>query len=129
VTTDLSIPLRDGSFYEANLPVYAAGRHRVLVRDPVTREEFEVNFKVAPVTLERRSAVRDFKLQQDLASITGGKSYELSQVNSLADDLKAQPIVELTTIKNDLWNQWLMLIAILVLLLGEWTVRKLLNMR
>ena len=129
VTTDLSIPLRDGSFYEANLPVYAAGRHRVLVRDPVTREEFEVNFKVAPVTLERRSAVRDFKLQQDLASITGGKSYELSQINSLAADLKAQPIVELTTIKNDLWNQWLMLIAILVLLLGEWTVRKLLNMR
>ena len=129
VSTDLAIPLRDSSFYEANVPVYTAGKHRLLVRDPVTREEFEVNFKVAPVTLERRSAVRDFKLQQDLASTTGGKFYELHQVSTLAADLKAQPITELTTVKKDLWNQWLILTAVLVLLLGEWTVRKLLNMR
>lgn len=129
VSTDLAIPLRDSSFYEANVPVYTAGKHRLLVRDPVTREEFEVNFKVAPVTLERRSAVRDFKLQQDLASTTGGKFYELHQVSTLAADLKAQPITELTTIKKDLWNQWLILTAVLVLLLGEWTVRKMLNMR
>jgi len=129
VSTDLIIPLRDSSFYEANLPVYSAGKHRLLVRDPVTREEFEVNFKVAPVTLERRSAVRDYRLQQDLAATTGGKSYELHQIAALAADLKAQPIVELTTVKKDLWNQWLILILVLALLLGEWTVRKMLNMR
>jgi hypothetical protein len=129
VTTDLIIPLRDSSFYEANVSVYTAGKHRLLVRDPVTREEFEVNFKVAPVTLERRSAVRDFKLQQDLASITGGKSYELHQISTLAADLKAQPITELTVEKSELWNQLLVLILVPLLLLTEWMVRKTRNMR
>ena len=60
---------------------------------------------------------------------TGGKSYELHQISSLAADLKAQPVTELNTIKKDLWNQWLTLIAVLSLLMVEWIVRKLVNMR
>ncbi len=128
-TTELSIPFREGNYFEATVPVYSAGKHRLLVRDPVTNEEVEVNFKVAPVTLERRSATRDYKLQVDLASTTGGKTYELHQVGNLINDLKSQPVSDTTTQKKDLWNQWLTLVLVLVLLLGEWLGRKLANLR
>ncbi|MEX2216974.1 MAG: BatA domain-containing protein [Phycisphaeraceae bacterium] len=128
-STEISIARREGNYYEATLPLYTASRHRVLVRDPVTREEFEVNFKVAPATLERRSAVRDYKLQLDLAAATGGKSYELHEFVNLPDDLKDAPPPETYQIKKDLWNTWFTLSLVLLFLMLEWGGRKLVNLR
>jgi hypothetical protein len=128
-TTDLSIPLREVNFYEATLPVFTAGRHRVLVRDPVTQQEYEVNFKVAPVTLERRSAIRNVRLQRDLADATGGHAYELHEIAKLKDDLAGKPTSDYRPEKTQLWNSRYVLALMLTLMLGEWLSRKLLNMR
>ena len=128
--SELSIPLsRDKVIFETTVPVYAAGPHRLLVRDPVTREEIEVNFKVAPVTAERRNAVRDYDLQMALANQTGGKFYELHEITSLGDDLRDPDVTEITVKRKPLWSTWLVLGAVLVLMMTEWIVRKLVNLR
>ncbi|MBI1374693.1 MAG: hypothetical protein GC159_18395 [Phycisphaera sp.] len=129
-TTDLTIPVaRDNVVFETTVPVYSAGAHRVLVKDPVTNEEVEAHFKVAPVTAERRNAVRDFALQQTLAAQTGGKTYELSEIAALADDVKAPVVEDYTEKRVPLWNTWLVLTMVLTLMLGEWLIRKLVNLR
>jgi hypothetical protein len=111
------------------VPVYSAGPHRLLVRDPETDEDVAVQFKVAPVTVERQKAERNVKLQADLANATGGKAYELYELAKLPADLN-KPSVEVTTERRfELWSTWLVLGLVLVLMLGEWFVRKLMNMK
>ena len=129
VITQITVPRRDRNFYEAIVPVYASGKHQLFVLDPITHEEKEISFEVTPLSLERRNAVRNFKLQRDLAAVTGGKTYELYEVNTLPVDIKAERIVEFDVEKKPIWNTWLVLIVILLALGGEWLGRKLLNMR
>jgi len=127
---ELSVPLARGeNIYEASVPIFTEGTHRVLVRDPVSRQEVEVNFKVAPVTVERRSAVRNAALQQTLAVTTGGQALELAQVERLEQLLKESRItlpVEHET--RPLWCTWLCLVLVLVLMFSEWTLRKIMDL-
>ncbi len=127
---EISVPLARGkNIYEVSFPVFTEGSHRVLVHDPVTNRSVEVNFKVAPLTAERRSAVRDTALQQALAAKTGGQALELSQIDRLGKLLTQSRInlpVEHDT--RPLWDTWLFLLLGLALMLGEWTLRKLMNL-
>jgi len=126
----INVPMaRDKVIFEATFPVYAPGPHRLLVRDPVTDEDVETSFQVAPVTAERRSAVRDVAVQTALAGATGGKAYELTDLDRLADDIAAPKVVERTEHRFELWNTWAVLIVVLTVMLGEWLLRKLQNLR
>jgi hypothetical protein len=126
----LTVPLaRDKVIFETTFPVFTTGAHRLLVRDPVTNDEVEVSFKVAPVTAERRSAVRDYALQNALAGQTGGKVYELTEVQRLPDDVADLRLEEKTERRFELWNTWLVLLLVLGLMLSEWLVRKFQNLR
>jgi hypothetical protein len=128
--TEFSIPLARGEAnYETSLPVFTTGLHRLLVKDPVTQEEVEATFKVAPITAERRSAVRNVALQRSLAEQTGGKAYELHELGALAGDIPERRIEEFTPRRLPLWNTWLVLVAGIVLMLGEWLARKMLNLQ
>ena len=126
----LTIPLaRDKVIFETNFPVFTTGLHRLLVRDPVSTDEVEVSFKVAPVTAERRSAVRDYALQNALSGQTGGRSYELTEMHRIAENITAPQLVERTERRFELWNTWLVLLIGLALMLVEWLLRKLQNLR
>ena len=128
--TRLALPLsRDQVFFETAVPVFSAGLHRLFVEDPVTGDEVETTFKVAPVSAERRSTVRDVTLQRALAERTGGKAYELAQIGRLPQEVKPKNIVQYTQRRIPLWNTWLVLLLVLGLMLGEWTARKLLNLQ
>ncbi|MBL7221543.1 MAG: hypothetical protein ISS69_15635 [Phycisphaerae bacterium] len=128
--TLISIPLsRDKVIYETSVPVFASGLHRLLVKDPVTLDEVEATFKVSPTTAEGRSAVRDLAMQRALAENTGGKSYELHEVATLADDIRDRSVEEYSNRRLPLWNTWLVLVVGLVLMLGEWLTRKLMNLQ
>jgi hypothetical protein len=128
--TAFSIPLsRNKVIFETSLPVFSTGLHRLLVKDPVTMEEVEVTFKVAPITAERRSAVRNVAVQGALAERTGGKTYELHEIGGLAQDIRDRPIVQFSERRLPLWNTRLVLIVALALMLGEWLTRKLLNLQ
>ena len=65
--------LRQG-VYEARVPVFAAGEHRVRVKDPVTGEFAETAFRVINVSAERQRSVRNTALAETLAAATGGKN-------------------------------------------------------
>jgi len=126
---ELTVPRVRDALYETQIPLDASGDHRLLVRDPVTGEEVETNIRVAPRAVERQRADRDVALQQKLAQQTGGRAYDLSEITSLASDISV-PTVEVERERSfELWNTWLVLILVLILMCGEWLTRKLYNMR
>lgn len=127
---EMTVPLsRDKVIFETTFQTFTPGGHRLLVKDPIGGEEVEATFQVAPVTAERRSAVRDGALQTELAAATGGKAYELTELGKLAAEVKAPEAVEKSEQHFELWNTWLALLLVLGLMLSEWFVRKLQNLR
>lgn len=127
-TTEVPLSLLRPGVFEARIPVYAAGQYGLRVTDPVTNKLSEVHFDVTDVSAERRSAVRNVRLQESLAATTNGRSYELANAANLVNDLQLEPIVETYTRSHALWSTPLWFIAVVVLLLGEWLVRKLINL-
>lgn len=124
----LSIPqFREGVF-ETRIPVLQGGEHRVSVTDPITSEQAEVYFQVTNVSVERRSAVRNASLQRELAASTGGQSYDLTNVASFLNDFHPPQKSETSIKVFALWNTWLCFALVLLLLFGEWLVRKLVSL-
>ena len=128
VLQPLSVPpLRKGVF-ETRFPVFASGEHRVRVIDPLTDEPMEVAFQVASSSVERQKAVRNAALEQALADATGGKSYDLTTADRLPDEIRLVAKGETHEMSIALWNTWLFFLVTVVLLLGEWLVRKWINL-
>jgi hypothetical protein len=124
----LSIPqLRDGVF-ETRIPVFAPGEHRVRVRDPIAEEDVEVTFRVARVSVERQRPVRNVALEEAIADATGGKSYDLTSAERLADEIDLAAKTETSIQVIPLWNTWLAFACVIVLMLGEWLGRKWVNL-
>ncbi len=119
--------LRQG-VYESRFPVFAAGEHRIRVKDPITGQFAEVTFRVASVSAERQRAVRNVALQQALADTTAATSYDLANVDRLVDDVKLQAKTESSVEVIPLWDTWLSFGLIVLLMLGEWLGRKWVNL-
>ncbi|MFN0052045.1 MAG: hypothetical protein ACKV0T_07635 [Planctomycetales bacterium] len=115
--------LREGVF-EVSFPATLAGEHKVTVHDPVTGDRIETLFQVASVSLERRSAVRNVPLQEQLARETGGASYDLTTVSQFSREFQPEVRRERTLKVISLWDTWLSWGLVVGLLLGEWTLRK-----
>lgn len=120
----LSIPqLREGVF-EARIPVPYGGEYRVRVKDPVTGERSELDFQVASLSAERRSAVRNVALQQEIADATGGRAYDLTTAAALPDEIQPK-LKEETSVKVlQLWDTWLGFSLVVGLVMCEWLLRK-----
>lgn len=124
----IGIPeLRDG-FYQTQFPVFAGGEYRLRVKDPITGEQSEVDFRVTSISAERRSAIRNAGLQEELALATNGKSFELADVDRLPDEITLETRNETTNEIIPLWNTWSCFSLMVFLMLGEWLLRKLVNL-
>lgn len=126
--TPLTIPLLRNGTCETRFPVYAAGEYSIRVTDPVTGQIEERRFEVTDSSAERRRAVRDLRLQEEIAQQSGGRTYDLLSVASLPQDLHLEPLIEKNTRSHALWNTPLWFILIVSLMLGEWITRKALFM-
>jgi hypothetical protein len=115
--------LRKG-FFELPITVFTPGSHQLRVKDPITGTFEELRFEVTSLSAERSRAVRDEKLQSDLAQTTGGRSYDLTTVHRLPGDLRLTPIVERGTRNLALWTTPLWFGLVVGLMLGEWLIRK-----
>jgi hypothetical protein len=124
----ITIPLLRSGVFEAQIPVYTAGEYLVRVKDPIANNFSEVRFDVSELSAERRSSVRNVRLQEELAAETGGKDYDLATVGKLVDDLKLEPVVEHYTRNHPLWSTPLWFGALIGLMLGEWFFRKLIHL-
>ena len=60
--------------------------------------------------------------------LTGGKSYDLTTVDRLPQDLKLQPITEHVAQNCTLWATPLWFGAVVLLMLGEWVARKIIRL-
>ena len=119
--------LREGVF-EARVPVAVGGEHRIKVKDPITGEQTEVHFQVTNVSAERRSAVRNAALEREIAAETGGQTYDLGNVSGILDAIE-RPVTEEKSVKVfPLWNTWAFFGIVVFLMLGEWLIRKLVNL-
>jgi hypothetical protein len=125
----LQVPMLRPGVFEARFPAYAVGQYTLRVKDPVTQEYVERQFDVVSVSAERRNAVRNERLQNDIASESGGKSYTLTTASQMVDDMQLEPIVRRETRNHSLWNTPLWFILIAGCLLSEWLVRKLIRLR
>ena len=119
--------LREGIF-EARVPVFQPGEHRILVKDPITGEMVQANFQVAALSAERRSAVRNVKIEDELVRQTGGKAYDFATVSQLPSDIRTVPGSEHTVKVLSLWDTWLVFLLVSVLLSCEWFFRKMRNL-
>ena len=124
----LAIPQLSEGVFETRLTPVVAGEHRVRVTDPITQEKKERAFQVARVGVEQQRAVRNAVLQRDLAGITGGKSYDLSTVSQLPDEMRLTAKTETNVRVIELWNTWLVFALVGFFMLGEWLGRKWANL-
>jgi hypothetical protein len=123
-TVPLRIAQRREGIFETQLPLDEGGEHRIRVKDPITGETQEVHFRVTSLSAERRSAVRNVALQEALSQETSGQAYDLTEVALLAEDISL-PVQRETSVRVfPLWNTWLAFGLALILLFGEWLVRK-----
>ena len=120
-------PLREGVF-EARLPVYAPGRYRLRVKDPMTESYAETSFQVESVSVERQQAVRNVALQEALAQASGGQSADLAEAAALLEALQPDQRTETSVEVVSLWDTWAMFGLVVLLLLGEWLGRKWINL-
>ena len=126
---ELPVPLLRQGVFEAQIPVYSDGEYSIRVKDPITNNFSEVRFDVTGLSAERRSGVRNARLQEELAAETQGRTYDLTTVDRLADDLQLQAITEHYTRNHPLWSTPLWFIALVGLMLGEWFSRKMIHLQ
>jgi len=128
-TRTVELPLlRDGEF-EARVPLDAAGDYSLKIQDPISDQMKEIRFEAITVSAERRSGIRNARLQEDLARATGGRSYTLVDAGNLVDDINVEPTEERITRTQSLWTTPLWFILLMSLLLVEWLIRKLVHLR
>lgn len=127
---EIRIPLaRDNVVFETSIPPLEPGLYRLLVMDPETKEEFELGFEVTTASRERLDVVRNTSLQKQLGDISGGQACELYELPEILSDLEAQDIKQYTERQLPLWNTWLILMLVLIIMHTEWLARKLSNLR
>ena len=123
-TVTLAVPAQRKGLFEARVPIFAGGEHRLRVFDPLTGEPVEVSFQAVSVSMERQRPVRDVALQQALADATGGKAYDLTTAARLPDEIDVAARGERRELRIALWNTWGYFALVVGLLLAELLVRK-----
>jgi hypothetical protein len=119
--------LKKGVF-ETRVTVFTPGEHRVRVTDPITSRAVECTFQVTGTPVERQRAVRNADLQQAIAAETGGKSYDFKEVRQMASEIRPAAKTETSIEVISLANTWFSFALLVCLLMGEWLVRKWVNL-
>jgi hypothetical protein len=123
------VPWVRPGWFEVSLPATQPGSYALRVKDPLTGNVQQRRFDVTDASAEMRTAIRDVQLQESLARETGGRSYDLTQVDQLIDDLPLQPVVQEEVRNQPLWSTPLWFILIVGLMFGEWSVRRWIHLR
>ena len=81
-------------------------------------------FVVTPSLREYSSAGRDTGLLERIASVSGGRYYDLSSTGTLATDISYTPSAYSKEVQEDLWDMPLLLLLLIVLLCADWVARR-----
>ena len=120
--------LKPGVF-ETRIPVFQAGEYSIRALDPIAGKYADpIHFQVTSLSAERRSAVRDSTVQHRLADLSGGRAYDLTNVDAILNDFSPPSITERTLDIRPLWATWPCFAVLILLMLGEWWARKMVNL-
>ncbi len=114
--------------FEIEFPVSTSGGYHVRVKDPITGTTKEVTFRVVNLSPERQAVVRNVQLQEQIAAESQGKSYDLESAARIPDEINLKSLKETSTKVFALSSTWLCFGLIVSLMLGEWLVRKMINL-
>ncbi len=81
-------------------------------------------FVVTPSLREYSSAGRDTGLLERIASVSGGRYYDLDATGTLATDISYTPSAYSKEVQEDLWDMPLLLILLILLLCVDWMARR-----
>ena len=102
---------------------------RVAITPEIAKKYIELGFEVTSTSRENEQIIRNVGLQTQLASQTGGKKGELYQLPEILRSIEAKDTEEPAEQQLPLWNTWLVLLILLLLMHIEWLARKLFNLR
>jgi len=120
----VALPMVRNGVFEARLPLAEEGDYRLSVQDPLTRTESDASFTVTTVSAERRGVVRNAALQTSLAVETGDFACDLASADRLAAEIRPVLRSERSVKVLPLGMTWVCLLAGLVLMIGEWILRR-----
>jgi uncharacterized membrane protein len=110
-----ALPTKAPGWYEARLDATRAGKP---VGSAVT------HFRVAPGDAEYFDATMHAGTLRRIADETGGRFYEASHTESIADDLRYTGRGVTTVEEHDLWHMPIVLMLLVGLLCAEWGYRR-----
>jgi len=121
--------------YTLDVGTLPEGRYRYTAAAQLEGTELGTDqgeFSVSPLRLEYQAPRADPVLMRQIAARSGGTTYTTKTANQLPEDLAqrasfSSEVVQQST-EAELWRTSLFLIAILVLLASEWTLRKYLGL-
>jgi len=123
----LPVPTQPGTF-EASLTAKKTGLHQLRVRSAAAESEgaaIETEFQVELPSVETNQTWLDKALLTDLASLSGGKYFDIDQVSDLAAAVPDKSeTIEVRGKPDPLWDVRGMLVALVGLLGAEWAIRK-----
>jgi uncharacterized membrane protein len=128
----LDVPLKfttinDANIYSGEFKADELGQHSIELTGtsssigPVSAKS---SVLVSDLNREFYSAAQNSDLLQRIAADTGGKYYQLSDVQTLLDDLTYRRTPYSERVTKDLWDMPINFILIIGLLCGEWFLRK-----
>jgi len=118
--------IRPGVF-QTSLRLLAGGEHRLRILDPISGEFSEAIIRVSAISAERQNPVRNVALQRQISEPHGGKMYDLTSALGLPDDLKSDEVTKTTVRSSPLGSTWLCFLLVVGLVIGEWSIRKWVN--
>jgi hypothetical protein len=124
----LAVSQLNKGVFEIEFPVSTSGGYHVRVKDPITGTAKDVTFRVVNLSPERQAVVRNVQLQEQIATESQGKSYDLESASRIPDEINLKSLKETSTKVFALWSTWLCFGLVVFLMLGEWLVRKMINL-
>jgi len=101
------------------------GPHKVWIGTIAGPELAFTTFTVEVPVIEKKDPRMNKELLQKMATLSGGKYYELSQVKEVPDAIESiQEIISTEASEEPLWNKWQLITLFTALITIEWVGRK-----
>ncbi len=113
--------------YEGKFSIPAPGTYRYLGIAKLGKEKLGTakgKFSAGEFQIEFLQNRMNQRLLRQLSAISGGKFYLPDQVGRLSHDLNLKNRPLMSESEYNLWNVWLLLVAIILLLTIEWSIRR-----
>jgi hypothetical protein len=121
--------INEDGVYRTRFIASAEGVHRATVDStsttgPGLEEEVRGAFVVTPSRREFVNPALDRNMLSRLAEAGGGRYYDISERNRLVDDIEYTPSAFTEQVREDLWDQPVLLLLLIALLSADWALRR-----